>query len=76
MKKQLLDQAGHYFIGMLLAVIFHKVGVPSGMVASVILTLALLREMHQHRWDTNDLKQGSTVDMIFWTLGVLAGVSI
>jgi O-antigen/teichoic acid export membrane protein len=68
MKKQLIDQLGHFVVGWSIVGALSLV-VSFGVALSLLMSVAVLRELHQHRWDTNDLKQGSVLDLTFFLLG-------
>ena len=72
-KKQLIDQTGHFLIGLALALILCKFVVPF-LAIGIILMAAFAREIHQH--DSLKLGFGSLLDMSFWLFGSIAGVYI
>ena len=76
LKKQALDQFGHFSVGFLITYLL-AFFMPVWFAAASVMGIAVLREKFQHRMKTLfQLGIGSVIDLSFWLLGVGLAVGL
>jgi len=78
LKKEVIDQSAHFFVGLVATLVLaFYLQISVYLAASAVMIFAFCREIYQ-RLKKNDVwyscGQGCKLDLIFWMLGVFAAI--